>query len=46
MVDLAGNPSGLDFLMRDCANVVRWFRARGLDVDEHELFGDLVARAF
>ena len=46
VVDLAGNPSGLDFLMRDCANVVRWFRARGLDVDEHELFGDLVARAF
>lgn len=46
MVDLVGNPSGLDFLMRDCANVCRWFRSRGLDVDEHQLFADLMAHAF
>ncbi len=46
VVDLVGNPQGFDFLMRDCANVCRWFRARGLDADEHELFGDLMAHAF
>jgi RIO kinase 1 len=45
-VDLVGNPAGMDFLMRDCANVCGWFRSRGLDVDEHELFGDLLAHAF
>ena len=46
MVDLVGNPAGMDFLLRDCTNVCRWFRARGLDVDEHELFAELVAHAF
>ncbi len=46
VVDLVGNPQGLDFLMRDCANVCRWFQARGLEADEHDLFGDLMAHAF
>jgi len=46
IVDLAGNTSGLDFLMRDCANVCGWFRSRGLAVDEHVLFGELLAHAF
>ena len=46
MVDLVGNPAGMDFLLRDCTNVCRWFRARGLEVDEHALFGELVAHAF
>jgi RIO kinase 1 len=46
IVDLAGNPTGMDFLLRDCTNVCTWFRSRGLEVDEHELFGDLVAHAF
>lgn len=48
-VDLAGNAQGMDFLMRDCANVCAWFRRRGLDAevaDEHALFGDLLAQAF
>jgi RIO kinase 1 len=45
-VDLVGNPAGMDFLLRDCANVSSWFRSRGLEVDEHELFGDLMAHAF
>jgi RIO kinase 1 len=44
-VDVVANPAGLDFLMRDCHNVCSWFVARGLDVDEHELFGELVASA-
>ena len=46
IVDLVGNPAGPDFLLRDCANVCTWFRARGLDVDEHDLFGELLAQAF
>jgi RIO kinase 1 len=46
VVDLVGNPAGPDFLMRDCANVCTWFRARGLEVDEHDLFGELLAHAF
>ena len=45
-VDVVGNPTGTDFLMRDCHNVCRWFQARGLDVDEHALFGELLALAF
>jgi len=46
IVDLVGNTSGMDFLMRDCANVCGWFRNRGLEVDEHDLFGELLAHAF
>ena len=46
VVDLAGNPQGPDFLMRDVTNVCGWFRARGLEVDEHEIFADLLAHAF
>jgi RIO kinase 1 len=44
-VDIVGNPAGMDFLMRDCHNVCTWFEARGLAVDEHQLFGDLLAVA-
>jgi len=46
VVDLVGNPKGMDFLLRDCTNVCTWFRARGLDVDEHDLYGELLALAF
>lgn len=47
VVDLVGNPLGMDFLMRDCANVCAWFRHKGLEAaDEHTLFGDLMAHAF
>ena len=45
-VDIVANPAGMDFLMRDCHNVCTWFAARGLDVDEHELFSDLVTSAW
>ena len=44
-VDVVANPAGMDFLMRDCHNVCRWFVARGLDVDEHDLFAELLACA-
>lgn len=46
MVDLVANPNGADFLMRDCHNVCTWFRRRGLDVDEQDLFGELLAAAW
>ncbi|MDH2416860.1 RIO1 family regulatory kinase/ATPase [Nocardioides sp. CER19] len=46
MVDLVANPAGADFLLRDCTNVCRWFASRGLNVDEHALFGELMAVAF
>ena len=47
IVDLVGNPAGMDFLMRDCTNIATWFRSKGLEAaDEHELFGDLMAHAF
>lgn len=46
IVDLVGNLNGFDYLQRDCANVCAWFRARGLEVDADELFGELMAHAF
>jgi len=46
VVDLVGNPRGMDFLLRDCANMCGWFRSRGLEVDEQVLFGELMAHAF
>jgi len=46
VVDLVGNPAGFDFLLRDCANVCAWFRGRGLDVSEQDLFADLMSHAF
>jgi RIO kinase 1 len=44
-VDIVANPTGMDLLMRDCHNVCTWFVARGLDVDEHELFAELLTSA-
>jgi RIO kinase 1 len=46
VVDIVGNPQGMDFLMRDCHNVCGWFASRGLEVDEHELFAELLSHAF
>jgi RIO kinase 1 len=44
-VDIVANPTGMDLLMRDCHNVCTWFVARGLDVDEQELFAALLTSA-
>jgi RIO kinase 1 len=46
LVDIVGNPHGIDLLQRDCRNVCSWFRSRGLDVDEDAVFGELLAQAF
>jgi len=46
VVDLFANPQGQTYLERDCANVCRWFRGRGLiTVEFDHLFGDLMAEA-
>lgn len=45
-VDLAANPSGLDFLHRDVHNVCRWFGRRGVVHDPEEVFADLLGFAF
>jgi RIO kinase 1 len=45
-VDLAANPSGLDFLHRDVRNVCRYFERRGVEHDPEEVFADLVTYAF
>ena len=47
MVDIVGNPQGMDFLARDCRNVATWFRSRGLDdADGEALLADLVSFAW
>ena len=46
VVDLVGNPAGMDFLLRDCTNVCGWFRSRGLEVDGQDLFAELLAHAY
>nr|BFF10845.1 RIO kinase 1 [Microbacterium flavescens] len=44
LVDLAANPSGVDYLHRDVVNVCTWFRRHGVDADAEALFADLVAQ--
>jgi RIO kinase 1 len=46
VIDVVGNPSGMEFLQRDCVNVCDWFARRGHDCDIDELFGELVAELF
>ncbi len=46
VVDIVGNPHGVEFLLRDCRNACSWFASRGLDVDPEELLADLLAQAW
>jgi RIO kinase 1 len=46
VVDIVGNPKGMEFLLRDCHNMCTWFTSRGLEVDEQELFADLLTMVF
>jgi RIO kinase 1 len=46
VVDIVGNPMGMDFLHRDCRNMCRWFQTRGLDVDADDLLAELIAQAW
>ncbi|WP_141396607.1 serine protein kinase RIO [Microbacterium gorillae] len=44
VVDLAANPTGVDFLHRDVKNVCEWFARRGCTVDADEVFGEVIAQ--
>jgi RIO kinase 1 len=46
VVDIVGNPNGVEFLHRDCRNVCQWFVSRGLEIDSEELFAELLAQAW
>jgi RIO kinase 1 len=46
VVDVVGNPQGMDFLLRDCRNMAAWFTSRGLEVDDQELFADLLVQVY
>ena len=46
VVDVVGNPKGMEFLLRDCHNMAAWFTNRGLEIDEQELFADLLTMVF
>jgi RIO kinase 1 len=46
VVDIVGNPAGVDFLQRDCRNVCSWFASRGLEIDPDELLSELLAQAW
>lgn len=46
VIDIVGNPAGVDFLLRDCRNVCSWFTSRGLEVDPEELLSELLAQAW
>ena len=45
VVDVVANPQGRAFLARDVHNVVSWFVARGLDLDEDALSAELIREA-
>lgn len=46
LVDLAGNLQGAELLARDCKNMCAWFTSRGLEVDDGDLLGELLAAAW
>ena len=46
VLDIVGNPQGVEFLLRDCRNVCSWFTARGLELDPDELLAELLAQAW
>lgn len=46
VIDIVGNPKGMDFLLRDCHNMASYFTSRGLEIDEQELFADLLSMVF
>ncbi|AIY01934.1 RIO-type Ser/Thr protein kinase [Arthrobacter sp. PAMC 25486] len=46
LVDLAGNVQGMELLARDCRNMCAWFNARGFEVRDGELLGELLAETW
>lgn len=46
LVELASNPTAMDFLYRDCVNVCTWFTRQGVGADADELFAGMLARVY
>ena len=46
VVDIIGNPNGMEFLARDCRNICSWFTSRGVAADPEDLLADLIAQAY
>ncbi|WP_152362465.1 serine protein kinase RIO [Microlunatus speluncae] len=46
VIDIVGNPQGMEFLARDCRNVATWFTGKGLEVDADELLSELISYAW
>jgi RIO kinase 1 len=46
LVELASNPTAMDFLHRDSVNVCTWFARQGVAADAETVFADLVARMY
>lgn len=42
VVEVISNPSGMEFLHRDCVNVCDWFGRQGVECDAEDVFGELV----
>ena len=43
-VDIAANPTGLDFLQRDVANITAWFARQGSERNGDQLFAHLIGQ--
>ncbi len=46
VLDLVGNPNGVEFLHRDCRNMADWFVRKGLEVDADLLLAEVLAAAW
>lgn len=46
VVDVVGNPNGMELLERDCRNICEWMTRRGLECDTGELFAEVLAEMF
>jgi RIO kinase 1 len=42
VVQVISNPSGMEFLHRDCVNICEWFTRQGVECDAEDAFGELV----
>jgi len=42
IVEVVSNPSGMEFLHRDCVNVCEWFARQGVECDAEDVFAELV----
>jgi len=46
VVDIVANPTGMEFLARDCRNICAWFGKHGLELDADGLLAELISYAW